>query len=109
VDVADLHHVLHLDALDGLALGVESVDAEEGPILFADPKTNGGEGTIISGAWLGFKNVGVQGFDGVGAQRLDIVPLIERRYDDGQLGALGQRPHVRMHDPGFGDAGDPII
>jgi len=55
VNVADHHHILHLDALDGLLLGIESVDAEECPILFADPKTNGGEPAAVIGTRFGFK------------------------------------------------------
>ena len=76
-ELADLHHVLHLDALDRLALGVEAVDAQKGPVLLADPKTDGGEPAVVVRAGLGFKNVGVEGLDRVGAERLDIVPVDE--------------------------------
>ena len=54
-ELADLHDVLHLDALDRLALLVEAVDAQEGPVHRADPEAHLGVGAVVvrARAWPG--------------------------------------------------------
>jgi len=65
---ADLHHVLHLDTLDGLSFCIESVDAGKAQYCFADQKRTEAVAAVILGARFGFENVGVEGLDIVGAK-----------------------------------------
>ena len=74
---SDLDDVLSFDTLNGLTLTVKSINAEEAPVLGADPITDLGEAAMIVRAGCGFKNVGRQSLDAIGTNRDSIVPIHE--------------------------------